>query len=440
MKLKLVLLITLWWSSAAALAETAGTGKQGGQPLPLEELRVFAEVFGKIKGEYVDPTDDAALLRDAIRGMLSGLDPHSAFLDPKAFKDMRMATEGKFGGLGIEVAAEGGLIKVVAPLDGTPAQRAGIRAGDIIEMLDGVPVRGMSLRDAVDKMRGPPGSEIVLTISREGQSDALDISLKRAIIQVSSVNSETLEKGFGYLRITGFQGGTGANLRAAIEKLKRRNGGPLKGLVLDLRNNPGGVLQSAVEVSDVFLDSGVIVSIRGRNADEDHHFTATSPDLTGDVPVVVLVNGGTASASEIVAGALQDHPRAIIMGTRTFGKGSVQTVVPVNSGGALKLTTARYYTPAERSIQVLGIAPDIIVEAAQPPAPGQSGRPVREADLAGHLENDNADQGRQTGSGAQAKAGLAARDYQVGEALKLLKGMSLVKLRGETAKPGSEEG
>lgn len=439
MKLKLVLLITLWWSSAAVLAETAETEKQGGQPLPLEELRVFAEVFGKIKGEYVDPTDDATLLRDAIRGMLSGLDPHSAFLDPKAFKDMRMATEGKFGGLGIEVATEGDLIKVVAPLDDTPAQRAGIQAGDIIEKLDGVPVRGMRLRDAVDKMRGPPGSKIVLTISREGRSDAFDIPLERAIIQVSSVNSETLEEGFGYLRITGFQGGTGANLRAAIEKLKRHNGGQLKGLVLDLRNNPGGVLQSAVEVSDVFLDSGVIVSIRGRDADADHHFTATSPDVSGDVPVVVLVNGGTASASEIVAGALQDHRRALIMGTRTFGKGSVQTVVPVNSGGALKLTTARYYTPAERSIQALGIAPDIIVEAAQPPAPGPSGRPVREADLAGHLEND-ADPARQTESGAQAKAGLAARDYQVGEALKLLKGMSLVKFRGETAKPGSEEG
>lgn len=401
-------------------------------PLPLDELRVFAEVFGKIKSDYVDPTDDAALLRDAIRGMLSGLDPHSAFLDPRAFKEMRMATEGRFGGLGIEVTGDGGRIKVIAPLDGTPAARAGIQAGDVIVKLDGEPVRGMSLREAVDKMRGPPGSRLVVTVARGGES--FDIEMKRAVIKVPSVKSEILEDGFGYLRITAFQGGTGASLRAAIAQLKRM--GELKGVVLDLRNNPGGVLQSAVEVSDAFLDAGagVIVSVRGRAADSGHRFTASTADLTADAPVVALVNGGTASAAEIVAGALQDHRRAIIMGARTFGKGSVQTVLPVNSGGALKLTTARYYTPSARSIQALGIAPDIVIEPARPPASGTRGRPVREVDLAGHLENDNA--GDSVTAGDDVADSLAARDYQIFEALKLLKGMSLVADRKRATEDG----
>lgn len=414
MKTRLVLLFALLWPGGAP-AETAA-----GQPLPLDELRVFAEVFGKIKSEYVDPADDGELLRDAIRGMLSGLDPHSAFLDPQAFKAMRMATEGRFGGLGIEVTGEGGLIKVVAPLDDTPAARAGIQAGDVIVALDGKPVRGMSLREAVNSMRGPPGSAIVVTISRAG-GEAFDLELKRAVIKVPSVKFETLEDGFGYLRITAFQGGTAAGVRGALAQLKRR--GELKGLVLDLRNNPGGVLQSAVEVSDAFLDAGVIVSVRGRAADSAHRFSAAAPDLTGDAPVVALVNGGTASAAEIVAGALQDHRRAIIMGARTFGKGSVQTVLPVNSGGALKLTTARYYTPAGRSIQALGIVPDIAVAAARPAAADRRPAPVREADLAGHLENEA---GAGDGGDPARRAGLAARDYQVGEALKLLKGMRLV--------------
>lgn len=412
----------------------AGGGAAADARLPLDELRVFAEVFGKIKSDYVDPTDDAALLRDAIRGMLAGLDPHSAFLDPRAFKEMRMATEGRFGGLGIEVSGDGGRIKVIAPLDGTPAARAGIQAGDVIIKLDGVSARGMRLREAVDKMRGPPGSRIVVTVSRGG--DAIDIEMKRAVIQVPSVRSEMLEDGFGYLRITAFQGGTGAGVRAAIARLKRH--GQLKGVVLDLRNNPGGVLQSAVEVSDAFLDSGVIVSVRGRGAggDAGHRFSASSDDLTGDAPIVALVNGGTASAAEIVAGALQDHRRAIIMGARTFGKGSVQTVLPVNSGGALKLTTARYYTPAARSIQALGIAPDIVIEAVRPAPPGAARRPVREADLAGHLENDNAGVADDADAQNAAAGGLAARDYQIFEALKLLKGMSLVADRQRMTEDG----
>lgn len=410
-----------------ALAPGAAAGD--GESLPLDELRVFAEVFGKIKSDYVDPTDDADLLRDAIRGMLSGLDPHSAFLEPRAFREMRMATEGRFGGLGIEVTGDGGVIKVIAPLDDTPAARAGIQAGDVIVKLDGESVRGMSLREAVDKMRGPPGSGIVLTVARGGES--FDIEMRRALIKVPSVKSEMLEDGFGYLRITAFQGGTGASLRAAIARLKRM--GELKGIVLDLRNNPGGVLQSAVEVSDAFLSAGVIVSVRGRAADSGHRFNAAGADLTDDAPIVALVNGGTASAAEIVAGALQDHRRAIIMGARTFGKGSVQTVLPVNSGGALKLTTARYYTPAARSIQALGIAPDIVIEAARPAGAAESSRrPVREADLAGHLQNDNAE----AGEAGAADSSLATRDYQIGEALKLLKGMSLVADRRPTVEGG----
>jgi len=409
-----VLLLFAWLGAGAALAD----GEVADAPLPLDELRVFAEVFGKIKDGYVDPTDDAELLRDALRGMLSGLDPHSAFLGPKAFRAMRESAEGRFGGLGIEVIGERGVIKVVAPLDDTPAQRAGIQPGDVIVKLDGRPVRAMTLREAVDAMRGAPGSAIVVTLSRGG-GDAFDLEMRRAVIKIPSVKSEVLEPGFIYLRITAFQGGTGASLRAAIER--HRRAGDIRGLVLDLRNNPGGVLQSAVAVSDAFLDAGVIVSVRGRGADADHAFHATAGDLTADAPLVALVNGGTASAAEIVAGALQDHRRAIIMGARTFGKGSVQTVLPVNNGGALKLTTARYYTPADRSIQARGIAPDIALAAAPPAAAERAPGPLREADLAGHLENAGGE-----GDATARRADLATRDHQIGAALNLLKGMSLV--------------
>ncbi len=418
---------------------------QSPAPLPLEELQIFAEVFGKIKSEYIDRADDATLLRDAIQGMLAGLDPHSAFLDPEAFKEMRISTEGKFGGLGVEITTEGGFIKVVAPIDDTPAHRAGVRSGDIIVMLDGVPVQDLSLGEAVERMRGPPGSEIVLTISREGEPEMFDLTLVRAIIRVSSVRGELLEDGFGYIRIASFQSGTGASLRARIQALARENEGALKGLVLDLRNNPGGVLQSAVEVSDVFLAAGVIVSTRGRDAAEAYSFSASAEDAIGDAPVVVLVNGGSASSAEIVAGALQDHRRAIIMGTRTFGKGSVQTVIPMNNGGALKLTTARYYTPADRSIQALGIHPDIVVEAGAPVRAEQAegGREIHESDLAGHLENERA--GEDGDSAGPGESSLAARDRQIGAALNLLKGMSLVHLQrqgepGARAKPAPGEG
>lgn len=426
--------------SAATFAQTDGEpdgAKVSSQPLPLEELRAFTEVFGKIKSEYVDQVDDTTLLRDAIEGMLAGLDPHSALLDPEAFKEMRISTEGKFGGIGIEITAEDGFIKVVAPIDHTPAQRAGIRSGDTIVMLDGTPLRNLPVGEAVERMRGAPGTQIVLTISREGEPAPFDIPLTRAIIQVASVTGEMLEDGFGYIRITNFQSDTGGNLRAQIEQLQQENAGALHGLILDLRNNPGGVLHGAVEVSDVFLPDGLVVSTRGRNAANNHGFSATTEDATGDMPLVVLVNGGSASSAEIVAGALQDHKRAIILGSRTFGKGSVQTVIPTNNGGALKLTTARYYTPSGRSIQARGIAPDIVVEANPPNshAVEWDRRELREADLDGHLENDAAGEGETP----TADSGLATRDHQVGAALDLLKGMSLMKLRAG-AKPANGEG
>ena len=438
MNAKLILLTLLLLSVAAFAPVTQG--KQDSAQLPIEELQAFTEVFGKIKSEYVDKADDTALLRNAIHGMLTGLDPHSAFLDSDAFREMRMSSEGRFGGLGIEIIVEDGFIRVIAPIDDTPAHRAGILSGDIIVRLDGVSVQGVGVRDMVERLRGPPGSEVVLGISRQGEREVFEVTLVRAIIEVAGVKGEMLEDGFGYIRITNFMSNTGAGLRARIKKLEQQNGRALNGLVLDLRNNPGGVLHGAVEVSDVFLDAGVIVSTRGRNADANHSFHAADDDLTGDAPVVVLVNGGSASASEIVAGALQDHKRAIIMGTRTFGKGSVQTVIPTDNGGALLLTTARYYTPSNRSIQARGIVPDIVVEAGSRVAVRRGAQNIREADLVGHLENDRAGKAG-AGAGANANANiktessLAARDHQVSEALNLLKGMSLVRLRGQSVKP-----
>jgi len=412
----------------------------GQEPLPLEELQVFAEVFGKIKSEYVDEESDVDLLRDAIRGMLNGLDPHSTFLEPEAFKEIRISTEGKFGGLGIEVTTEDDQIKVVTPIDGTPAADADIEPGDVIIMIDGKPVRGMNLRDAVDSMRGEPGTRIVLTIARDGAPDPIEVPLVRAIIKVASVRGEILEKGFGYARISSFQSGTSNNLRTQIDKMVASNEGDLDGLVLDLRNNPGGVLNAAVDVSDLFLEQGSIVATRGRHKSNDSTYRARPGDILDGAPLVVLVNGGSASASEIVAGALQDHERAIIMGTRTFGKGSVQTVIPMNNGGALKLTTARYYTPDDRSIQARGIEPDIRIRQLTNSGEEEAVDRLREADLAGHLtgEDEEADgiDGDSDPSSPKARDKTAAAgstlledDYQLQEALNLLKGMRLVNQR-----------
>ena len=403
--------------------------------LPLSEVRSLSEVFGKIKENYVEEVDDRTLLENAIRGMLSGLDPHSSYLDREAFQELRVGTTGEFGGLGIVVGMEDGFVKVVSPIDDTPAQRAGIQAGDLIIRLDDTPVKGMSLDEAVKMMRGEPGSQITLTIVRDGLDKPLKITITRDRIRVKSVKARTLEPGYGYVRITQFQERTGAELKAALKRLKKENDGRLKGLVLDLRNNPGGLLDAAVEVADVFLDSGVIVSVKGRTAENQMRHQASSPDLLEGTPLVVLVNGGSASASEIVAGALQDHRRGIVMGKQTFGKGSVQTVVPLGNNTALKLTTARYYTPSGRSIQAEGIAPDIALEDLKVDVRKDGLDPVKERDLARHLENDNGDKSR---AGARGKGGkdeareqppLATSDYFLYEALNVLKGMYLLSAR-----------
>lgn len=406
--------------------------------LPIDDLRAFSEIFGRIKSSYVEPVEDKALLENAIRGMLSGLDPHSSYLDLSEFKDLREGTSGEFGGLGIEVSMEDGFVKVVAPIDETPAAEAGVKTGDLIIRLDDTPVKGLSLTEAVDIMRGEPGSKIVLTIIREGADKPLKLELTRAIIKVKSVRTEVLEPGYGYVRITTFQSPTGDNLRDAVNQLKTDNGGKLKGLVLDLRNNPGGVLDAAVEVSDAFLNKGMIVYTEGRIEDADQKFHAKPGDMLNGAPIIVLVNGGSASASEIVAGALQDHQRAVILGTKTFGKGSVQTVMPLTNDTAVKMTTARYYTPSGRSIQADGIHPDIEIDALQISAAEDNGfQPLREVDLSRHLENGLLEESDETPADAEVdideeeakKQPLALRDYPLSQALNLLKGMNIMSKR-----------
>jgi len=376
-----------------AIAERSVRG-----PLPVDELRAFTEVFGAIKQNYVEPVEDKKLITGAINGMLSDLDPHSAYLDADAFKELQVGTQGQFGGLGIEVGMEDGFVKVVSPIEDTPAFRAGIKPGDLIIRLDDTPVKGMTLADAVKRMRGKPNTKITLTISRKGEPRPLVVTLTRAVIHVQSVKSKLIEPGYGWVRVSQFQEATPENLVHHIEKLYKA--GPLKGLVLDLRNDPGGLLYGAVAVSAAFLpDKLLVVSTDGRTEDAKKKFFATPddymrgmrddvlkrlPPAVKTVPMVVLVNGGSASASEIVAGALQDHKRATLIGTQTFGKGSVQTIMPLNNATAIKLTTARYYTPSGRSIQAKGVTPDLIVEE-----PGASPLSrLREADLERHLEND----------------------------------------------------
>jgi len=398
-------------------------------PLPLEDLRVFTEVFEKIKNDYVETRSDKELIEFAIGGMLTSLDPHSAFLNEEAFTELQVGTSGQFGGLGIEISMEDGFVKVVTPIDDTPAQRAGMKAGDLIIRLDDKTVKGMSLSDAVKVMRGKPGSDIELTVVREGEDKPLKITITRAIIKVTSVKSRSLEKGYGYVRITQFQSRTGDNLASAISKLKDENDG-LKGLVLDLRNNPGGVLNAAVSVSDAFIDKGLIVYTEGRTNDSDNKFHATSGDLMKGAPLIVLVNGGSASASEIVAGALQDHQRAVILGTQSFGKGSVQTILPMNNGTAVKITTARYFTPNGRSIQAEGIVPDIKVEPLKIAKSEKSIERVKEADLSGHLSNGNGKKEKKKSKDKDKEdIPLSQKDFQLYEALNLLKGMNLLHAR-----------
>jgi carboxyl-terminal processing protease len=351
-----VLLFTpLYIDAAPPSANNAETYKQ---------LNVFGDVFELVRSDYVDDVKDDTLVEGAINGMLTALDPHSNYLNSKNFNDMKVQTRGEFGGLGIEVSMENGLVKVVSPIDDTPAANAGLKPGDLVTHLDGNPVQGLTLPEAVEKMRGPVNSDITLTIRREGR-EPFDVKLTRAVIKIRSVRSHLEGKNIGYIRITSFNEQTDVGLSNAMKNLKQQANGKLVGLVLDLRNNPGGLLDQAVAVSDAFLDKGEIVSTRGRRSDDAQRYNARPGDIAQGLPVAILINGGSASASEIVAGALQDHHRAILMGTRTFGKGSVQTIIPLAGHGAMRLTTARYYTPSGRSIQAKGIDPDIVVEAAK---------------------------------------------------------------------------
>jgi carboxyl-terminal processing protease len=425
-------------------------------PLPVEELRAFADVFGRIKSDYVEPVSDKKLITEAINGMVSGLDPHSSYLDAEAFKELQVGTQGEFGGLGIEVGMEDGLVKVVSPIEDTPAFQAGVKSGDLIVKLDDTMVKGLTLNDAVKKMRGKPGSKIVLTIIRKDAPKPLLITLVRAVIKVQSVKPKLVEPGYAFIRVTQFQEHTTENLGVAIEKLFKENKGEMKGLVLDLRNDPGGLLTGAVGVSAAFLPkNSLVVYTEGRTADAKMRLTASPDDyLRGEgkndalknlpaaaktVPMVVLVNGGSASASEIVAGALQDHKRAVIMGTQTFGKGSVQTILPLSNNTAVKLTTARYYTPGGRSIQAKGIVPDILVEDPSTSEAENTFR-LREADLDKHLTNDKqpeekADRKKSTApadnNGKKPVVGEygSKDDYQLNQALNLLKGMSILRAK-----------
>ncbi len=406
--------------SASLAKETAAEEKR----LPLKELRIFAEVFGRVQQDYVEPVTDRELLDHAIRGMLEGLDPHSAYLDEEHFKALQEGTSGEFGGLGIEVGVEDGFIKVISPIDDTPAQKAGIQAGDLIIRLDGKPAKGMSLSNAVKIMRGKPGTGIKLTVQRGGEPKPLEFEIIRAVIKQASVKSRELEPGFGYVRLAQFQAPTADDMLQAIRKLQKKSGAPLKGLVLDLRNNPGGVLQGAVAVSDAFLEKGLIVFTKGRGESSALKLSARPGDVLNGAPLVVLVNEGSASASEIVAGALQDHRRAVIMGRTTFGKGSVQTIVPISSKIAIKLTTARYYTPNGRSIQAEGIEPDIELSKVKLKELKKSLLQLKEADLADHLANPDKKKPNKNNGNGEKK--LLEEDYELNEALNLLKGISIL--------------
>src|SRR5437868_204567 len=377
-----------------SLRQDLGAAPPANSAETYKQLNLFGEVFERVRAEYVDDTSDNSLVESAINGMLTSLDPHSNYLNTKNFNDMKVQTRGEFGGLGIEVSLENGLVKVVSPLDDTPAARPGLKPGDLITHLDGEPVQGMTLPEAVEKMRGPISSEIKLTIRREGR-DPFDVKLTRATIKIQSIRSHLEGDNIGYIRVTTFNEQTDTGLNNAMKNLKQQAGNKLVGVILDLRNNPGGLLDQAVAVADAFLEKGEIVSTRGRRSEDAQRYNARAGDIAGGLPVVVLINGGSASASEIVAGALQDHHRAVLLGTRSFGKGSVQTIIPLPGHGAMRLTTARYYTPSGRSIQAKGIEPDIAVEPARIEKLAQGELP-HESDLRGALTNDTDTQGQDT--------------------------------------------
>ncbi|WP_404376419.1 S41 family peptidase [Vreelandella aquamarina] len=389
--------------------------------LPLEEIQTFAEVFERIKRGYVEEVDDRTLLRNAMRGMLSELDPHSAYLDEDEYQSLRESTQGEFGGIGIEVGTQNGQLMIVTPIDDTPASRAGLLSQDIIIAIDGTPTDSLSLQEAVNLMRGDPGTSLRLTILRSGEESPREFTLTREVIRSESVKHETLEPGYGYLRISQFQSRTPEQARSALEDMTREQ--PLEGLILDLRNNPGGVLQAAVGVADLFLDEGLIVYTEGRLSDTEMSFSASPDTPARDVPLVVLINSGSASAAEIVAGALQDQRRGVIMGTESFGKGSVQQIMPLGNGEGLKLTTALYYTPNGRSIQAQGIEPDVdVVRGRLEVAEGR--REIREADLDGHLSSQ-----RELPPERAAMSQRLRDDYQLSEALNLLKALNVVDRR-----------
>jgi carboxyl-terminal processing protease len=396
--------------------------------LPLDELLTFAEVFNQIRMGYVEEIDDSTLLEYAIQGMLMGLDPHSMYLTEDAFQNLQDNTSGEFTGLGLEVGMEDGYVTIISPIDGSPAAEAGLRSGDVILKLGNVPVKGMSLNEAIEIMRGPKGSKIDLSIGRPGESQPFDVTLVRNTIKVASVRQRMLEPGYGYIRIAQFQNSTGEDVRKSLDKLLAE--GLLKGLVIDLRNNPGGILRASVDVAGLFLDGGNVVYTEGRVDNADLYYDADPLDAIPGVPIVVLINEGSASASEIVAGALQDHSRAVIMGTQSFGKGSVQTILPLSDSRAIKLTTALYFTPKGRSIQAEGIVPDILVERATITAYDTAGS-ITEADLSGHLGNANGN-----GKKDRAKASaLLADDSQLYEAIALLKGLNILGMREKKPEP-----
>ncbi|MCK0153624.1 S41 family peptidase [Alcanivorax sp. S6407] len=384
------------------------------QGVPVEELRAFAEVMERIRSAYIEEVSDRDLLESAIRGMLYELDPHSSYLTPDQFDDLQVTTTGEFGGLGIEVTMEDGFVKVITPVDESPASKAGIQAGDLILKIDETFVKGLTLREAVELMRGKIGSEVELMVLSAGEENPRQVTVTRDKIQLHSVRSRVLEPGLGYIRISQFQNNTGNDAARALDKLGKD--GELSGLILDLRNNPGGVLGGAVEVADLFLNSGLIVYTEGRSPESRSEFKASAGDRLAGVPLVVLVNGGSASASEIVAGALQDQHRALVVGNRTFGKGSVQTVLPLSKDKALKLTTARYYTPAGRSIQAEGIVPDITIDQVTH-LEVREDQQLREADLPRHLDNENGE-----GNSKKTTPSLAQEDYPLAQALAILKG------------------
>ena len=394
------------------------------------QLNMFGDVFERVRAEYVEEVDDAELIEAAIQGMLNSLDPHSTFLNPKAYGEMQVHTRGEFGGLGIEVTMENGLVKVVSPIDDTPAYRAGMQSGDFIVGIDGEPVFGLTLAEAVERMRGPVNSEIVITVQRGSVEKPFDVAITRDVIRIRSVKYRAEGK-VAFIRVTSFNEQTDSGVEKAMGELRQEIGDSLQGVVIDLRNNPGGLLDQAVSVSDAFLEKGEIVSTRGRGSRGGQRFNARAGDIAEGLPVVVLINGGSASASEIVAGALQDHRRAIILGTRSFGKGSVQTVIPLPGEGAMRLTTARYYTPSGRSIQATGIEPDILVDAGTIKITSDSAR-RREKDLRGRLDSEvqNSDSSEVEEEGAtDLTDDDELLDYQLQRALDLIRGVALFENR-----------